>query len=82
MALKDDFKMILHIKLFYKAKMVPMPYLRTIGILDEETSFMIQLRKGMKHGNEMHLVAIRKVQDDTPGIVSEVIVPVLEDFTK
>ncbi|CAN6455079.1 unnamed protein product [Victoria cruziana] len=94
----DDFKMILGMELMCKAKMVPMPHLRTIGILDEKAPCMIQaqvarrdkgkalmlsaiqLKKGLKRGDDTFLVAIRKVQGDAPGVVPEALAPVLKDF--
>ncbi|CAN6481667.1 unnamed protein product [Victoria cruziana] len=78
--------------------MLPMPHLRTIGILDEKAPCMIQtqmakkdksnalilsviqLKKGLKHGDETFLMANREVQGDALGIVSDALAPVLKDF--
>ncbi|CAN6476554.1 unnamed protein product [Victoria cruziana] len=88
----DDLKIISGMEFMCKAKMVPMPHLKTIGILDEKTPCMIQaqmakrdkgkalmllaiqLKKGLKHGDDMFLVAIREVQGDAPGVVPEALV--------
>ncbi|CAN6472639.1 unnamed protein product [Victoria cruziana] len=56
----DDYKMILGMDLMCKAKMVPMPHLRTIASLDEKAPYMIpaQLVKRDK-GKVLMLSAIQ-----------------------
>uniref|UniRef100_A0A5K0WUF4 Uncharacterized protein n=1 Tax=Nymphaea colorata TaxID=210225 RepID=A0A5K0WUF4_9MAGN len=80
----DDFSMILNMELLSTAKMVPMPHLRSISIMDEKSPCMVPvtsikkdkgkaamisallLKKGLKHGEETYLVAIREVTNAAP----------------
>ncbi|KAF3771576.1 hypothetical protein EJ110_NYTH60137 [Nymphaea thermarum] len=89
----DDFRMILGLELLNTAKMVPMPHLHCIVIMDEKSPCMVpvtsmkrnkgkaamisalQLKKGLKHGEETYLVAIREVTNDSPGLVPEALAP-------
>ncbi|KAF3785472.1 hypothetical protein EJ110_NYTH27764 [Nymphaea thermarum] len=83
----DDFQMILGMELLSTAKMVSMPHLCSISIMDEKSPCMVtaisvkkdkgkaamisalQLKKGLKHGEETYLVAIREVTNDSPSLV-------------
>ncbi|CAN6451992.1 unnamed protein product [Victoria cruziana] len=63
----DDYKMILGIDLMCKAKMVPMPYLRTIASLDEKAPYMIPAQSVKRNkGKALMLSAIQLQEKGRP----------------
>ncbi|CAN6449072.1 unnamed protein product [Victoria cruziana] len=59
----DDYKMILGIDLMCKAKMVPMPHLRTIASLDEKTSYMIPAQSMKKDKGKVLMLSAIQLQE-------------------
>ena len=90
----DDFQMRKGIEFLSAAKVVPMPHLRAVGILDEKTPCMVsttsngkakmpmisalQLKKGLKKGEDTFLVALK----DEGSELAQDVPPVLEDVLR
>ena len=79
----DDFKMVLGMDFLQKVKVVPLPFLPSMAILEEEKSCMVttviegtlktpilsamQVKKGLKRKEVTYLAALKEERDDRSG---------------
>ncbi|RVW42674.1 RNA-directed DNA polymerase-like [Vitis vinifera] len=79
----DDFKMVLGMDFLQKVKVVPLPFLPSMAILEEEKSCMVttviegtlktpmlsamQVKKGLKRKEVTYLAALKEERDDGSG---------------
>ena len=82
-ALMDDFKMVLGMDFLRKVKVVPLPFLRSMAILEEEKPCMVptvtegspktpmisamQVKKGLKRKGVTYLATVEEEKDDGSG---------------
>ncbi|RVW34706.1 hypothetical protein CK203_107126 [Vitis vinifera] len=82
-ALMDDFKMVLGMDFLQKVKVVPLPFLGSMAILEEEKSCMVptitegspktlmlsamQVKKGLKRKEVTYLATLKEEKDDGSG---------------
>ena len=79
----DDFKMVLRMDFLQKVKAVPLPFLRSMVVLEEEKSCMVptvtegtlktpmlsamQVKKGLKREEVAYLGTLKEERDDGSG---------------